>query len=223
MRAITKPVPDWKSIRSVFVDMDGTLLDLYFDNHFWHEHVPLRYGERHGLSTEAARDYLLPRFHAMEGSLQWYCLDHWARELDMDILALKREISHLIRVQPHAERFLQYVRTVGKRLVLVTNAHVDALSLKMQHTRLDDHFDRIVSSHSFGAPKETAAFWHSLQEIEPFKGEYTLLVDDSLPVLCAARAYGIGITIAMRRPDSRQPARETGEFLSVETLGELVP
>ncbi len=216
-------MPDWKSIRSVFVDMDGTLLDLYFDNHFWHEHVPLRYGERHGLTTEAARDHLLPRFRAMEGSLQWYCLDHWAQELDMNILALKREMSHLIQVQPYAERFLQYVHDAGKRLVLVTNAHVDALSLKMEHTRLDGHFDRIVSSHSFGEPKETAAFWHALQGIEPFQGESTLLVDDSLPVLRAARDYGIGTTIAMRRPDSRKPARETGEFLSVETLAELIP
>jgi len=87
MRATSKPVFDWKGIRTVFVDMDGTLLDLHFDNHFWHEHVPLRYGERHGLSTEAARGQLLPRFRAMEGSLQWYCLDHWSRELELDILA----------------------------------------------------------------------------------------------------------------------------------------
>ncbi|MGD8938682.1 MAG: haloacid dehalogenase, partial [Gammaproteobacteria bacterium] len=36
---------DWTQIDTVLLDMDGTLLDLHFDNHFWREHVPLRYGE----------------------------------------------------------------------------------------------------------------------------------------------------------------------------------
>ncbi|MDE2234875.1 MAG: GMP/IMP nucleotidase [Gammaproteobacteria bacterium] len=214
---------DWKGIHTVFMDMDGTLLDLHFDNHFWHEHVPLRYGERHGLSTEAARDQLLPRFRAMEGSLQWYCLDHWSRELELDILALKRELRQLIRVVPHAEMFLQSVRNAGMRLVLVTNAHAEALSLKMEHTRLDGYFNRIVSSHSFGTPKESAAFWQALQEVEPFDGEATLLVDDSLPVLRAARDFGIGSVVAMRRPDSGQPARDIHEFPAITSLAEILP
>jgi 5'-nucleotidase len=216
-------IPDWSRINTVLLDMDGTLLDLHFDNHFWLEHVPLRYAERHGLEPEQARAELMPRFRAMEGTLQWYCLDHWSRELDMDIVALKREITHLIRVLPEAEIFLQQMRAAGKRLVLVTNAHAEALALKMEHTRLDDYFDSIVSSHSIGDPKETPAFWHALQEVEPFESENTLFADDSLPVLRAARDYGIRHLVAMRQPDSQRPAREISEFPSVHTLVELLP
>ncbi|MDE2090405.1 MAG: GMP/IMP nucleotidase [Gammaproteobacteria bacterium] len=223
MPANSKQVADWSHINTVFLDMDGTLLDLHFDNHFWHEHVPLRFAERHGLTTEAARTQLLPRFRAMEGSLQWYCLDHWARELDMDILALKREVGHLIQVLPHVEEFLNHLRYSGKRLLLVTNAHSDALALKMEHTRLDNYFDAIVSSHSLGIPKETIGFWQGLREIEDFDPALSLLLDDSLPVLRAARAYGIGSIVAMRRPDSQQPPREIREFPSIETLAELMP
>ena len=218
-----KTMVDWTQIESVFLDMDGTLLDLHFDNHFWMEHVPLRFAERHGLTTEAARTHLLPRFRAMEGSLQWYCLDHWARELDMDILALKREVGHLIQVLPYVEEFLNKVRSAGKRMLLVTNAHSDALALKMQKTQLESYFDAIVSSHSFGVPKETPGFWQSLREVEDFEPAHSLLLDDSLPVLRAARDYGIGNIIAMRRPDSRQPPRDIEEFPSVETLAELMP
>ena len=223
MPSPAQSISDWSRIRTVLLDMDGTLLDLHFDNHFWLEHVPLRYGEKHGLQREEALAELMPRFRSAEGTLQWYCLDHWSRELDMDIVALKREVVHLIRVLPQVEMFLQSVRDAGKRLVLVTNAHADALSLKMEHTRLDDYFDQIVSSHSFGSPKETPAFWRALQEVEPFERDATLFADDSLPVLRAAREYGIRHVVAMRQPDSQRPAREISEFPSVHSLAELLP
>jgi FMN phosphatase YigB (HAD superfamily) len=32
---------DWQEIKTVFLDLDGTLLDLHFDNHFWLEYVPV--------------------------------------------------------------------------------------------------------------------------------------------------------------------------------------
>jgi 5'-nucleotidase len=223
MRELTHKLPDWDQVESVFLDMDGTLLDLHFDNHFWLEHVPLRYGERAGLSKEAALEALMPRFRAVEGTLAWYSLDHWSRELDMDIVSLKRELTHLIRVLPHAEDFLRAVRKAGKRLVLVTNAHAPVLVMKMERTRLDAHLDAIVSSHDLGNPKETAEFWRSLQQVEPFDPARTLFADDSLPVLRAARDYGIKHLVAMRKPDSKRPAREILDFPSIETFAELMP
>ncbi|MGB9429569.1 MAG: GMP/IMP nucleotidase [Gammaproteobacteria bacterium] len=218
-----KFIPDWPGIQSVFLDMDGTLLDLHFDNYFWREHVPLRYGERHGMSPAAAKAELLPRFRQVQGTLQWYCVDYWSRELGMDILGLKRELENLIRMLPHAQEFLQQTRTMGKQLVLLTNAHAEVLSLKMQRTGLERYFDRIVSAHALGSPKESGDFWHALHALEPFDVEGTLFVDDSLPVLRAARDYGIRNLIAMRRPDSHQATRTIDEFPSVESLAELMP
>jgi len=223
MQHVTHRLPDWTEVDTVFLDMDGTLLDLHFDNHFWLEHVPLRYGEREGMSKQQALEALTPRFRAVEGTLAWYSLDYWSRELDMDIPALKRELQHLIRVLPHAEAFLRAVREAGKRLVLVTNAHAPVLELKMERTRLDRHFDNVVSSHSLGSPKETAEFWHSLQQVERFDPAKTLLADDSLPVLKAARDYGIRHLVAMRQPDSRRPPRDIAEFPAIETFVELMP
>lgn len=52
---------NWKKINSVFLDMDGTLLDLNFDNHFWQEHVPLRYAELSDISLDEAKEVLYPR------------------------------------------------------------------------------------------------------------------------------------------------------------------
>ena len=33
-------LPDWQEIDTVLLDMDGTLLDLHYDNYFWLTHIP---------------------------------------------------------------------------------------------------------------------------------------------------------------------------------------
>ncbi|HWP94729.1 MAG TPA: GMP/IMP nucleotidase [Gammaproteobacteria bacterium] len=216
-------IVDWSRVRTVFLDMDGTLLDLHFDNHFWQEHVPLRYAERHGLSQEEAVRELVPRFRSQEGTLNWYCVDYWSRELGLDILELKRDLEHLIRTHPHVHEFLHAVRLAGRRLVLVTNAHARTLEFKMHRTELDRHFDLVLSSHEFGVPKEGEGFWDRVRAVEPFEPAQVLFVDDSLAVLRAARRYGLGQVIAMRRPDSRFPPRDIGEFPAIESFAEIMP
>jgi putative hydrolase of the HAD superfamily len=213
----------WSNINTVFLDMDGTLLDLHFDNHFWLEHVPQRYGEARGLSFADAKAELLERYRSREGTLEWYCIDHWSRELGLDIALLKEEVHHLIQVHPHVLDFLEAVRATGRRVVLVTNAHQKAIALKMQRTELAGHFDQIVCAHEVGLPKEDVAFWARLHAIEPFMRERTLFVDDSVGVLRAARAYGIHHLCAVLRPDTQQPARVVTEFPAIRDFSELMP
>jgi putative hydrolase of the HAD superfamily len=214
---------DWNAITTVFLDMDGTLLDLHFDTHFWLEHVPRRYGERHGLSFDAALASLVPRYQRMAGTMEWYCVDYWSRELELDIARLKEEVKHLIAVHPHVPDFLLAVRRAGKRAVLVTNAHHKSLALKLRHTRLDGHLDAVICAHDIGVPKEHPAFWHKLQAVESFDPGRTLLVDDSLPVLRSARNYGIAHLLGVRHPDSRQPAKDAEEFDAICSFRDIFP
>lgn len=214
---------DWDQIDSVFLDMDGTLLDLHFDNHFWLEHVPRRYAESTGLTLEAAKAELLPRYRDIEGTLNWYCIDHWSRELGLDIILLKQEVEHLIAVHPYVLDFLESLARRGKRRVLVTNAHQRTLALKLERTRLGGHFERIISAHDLGVAKETPEFWPRLQSTEPFDPERTLFVDDNLQVLRAARAFGLRWLLAVREPDSRAPARQVDDFDSIANFAELLP
>lgn len=214
---------DWGEIDTVFLDMDGTLLDLNFDTFFWMQHVPQRYAEEHRLSVEEAKAHLYPRFRQMEGTIDWYCVDYWTRELGLDIALLKQEVDHLIAVHPYVTDFLDAVRTAGKRVVLVTNAHMKSVALKMERTRLGGHFDAIVCSHDFRVPKEHAAFWEHLQQREPFARERTLFVDDSLAVLRSARDYGIRWLLAVLKPDTRMPPRDVEEFEAIDSFRDILP
>jgi HAD superfamily hydrolase (TIGR01509 family) len=214
---------NWQNVNSVFLDMDGTLLDLNFDNHFWLEFVPRCYAERHGLSVAEAEARLKPRFKATEGRLEWYCLDYWTEQLNLDLVGLKAEIAGLIAVLPHVTDFLEAVRRSGRRLVLVTNAHPKSLGLKMEQTCLHVFFDAIISSHTLGLAKEMPGFWTQLGQIEPFDAAQTLLVDDSPAVLRSAREFGIGHLVAVRKSDSRLPPRDIAEFPAIDDFRELMP
>jgi putative hydrolase of the HAD superfamily len=215
-------VVDWERIDTVLVDMDGTLLDLAFDNFFWLEVVPQRYASLHGLRVDDARRQLAPRFDAAVGTLSWYCLDHWTRDLGMDLKSLKREHREHIRFLPGAPEFLASVRRRGKRVCIVTNAHRDTFEVKAEHTGIDRLVDGVVCSHDFAAPKESAAFWQALERHAPFDGGRTLLIEDSLAVLAAASAHGVQHVLAIRRPDSRQPPRAIAGFAAIDGVGELV-
>ena len=214
---------NWNRLDTLLLDLDGTLLDLHYDNHFWLEHVPRRYAERHGMAADAAREEVLGRYKRVEGTLNWYCVDYWSRELKLDIPQLKEEVNHLIAVHPHVLDFLEAVKAMKKRVVLVTNAHGKTLAIKFQRTALGNHFDAVVCSHDLGLPKEHAGFWTKMQQVQPFEKQAALLIDDSLPVLRSANQYGIEQLLAVYRPDSKLPEKDVGEFRGIRSFREIMP
>ena len=213
----------WSQIHTVLLDMDGTLLDLRFDNYFWRELIPRRYAERHGLPLIEAQAEVKARTQAIEGTLNWYCLDHWGQDLALDIMAIKREIVHLIAVHPQVLSFLHALDDAGKRIVLVTNAHPHSLALKMEKTGLAGHFDALICAHDLGLVKEQPEFWPRLQDIEPFDPATTLLVDDNPAILHTARAYGIAHLVTVLQPDSGALPHLPGEFPAIHRFSELLP
>jgi len=213
---------DWQALDTVLLDLDGTLLDLDFDNHFWQVLVPRVWGEARGLPLEAAQAELVPRFRAREGTLEWYSTQFWSRELGLDIPALKRQDADRVRWLPGAQAFLAEVRRRGKRLVLLTDSHPEAIEVKDSRTGFVALFDRVYSSHGFGAPKMHPGCWQALARSLDYQPARALFVDDTARVLVAAQAAGIGILRAIRRPDSRGVTRGHEEFVAVDSIGELI-
>ncbi len=214
---------NWKKVSTVFLDMDGTLLDLHFDNYFWHEHVPMRYSQKNNINFEYAKQQLQARYQSKSGTLDWYCTDYWTQDLKLDIAVLKQEVAHRIRIFPKVIEFLEKLVDSKKRIVLATNAHRDSIAVKMDAVRLENYFDMIISSHDFGYSKEEQAFWDKLIEVEPFNPATTLFIDDNLEVLAAAEQFGIAHLITIKQPDSTKPQQDTLHYQAISDYSQIIP
>ena len=61
---------DWEHIDTVLLDMDGTLLDLHFDNYFWTQHLPGVYARENRLSENISIDELQGKLNIEQGTGQ---------------------------------------------------------------------------------------------------------------------------------------------------------
>lgn len=218
-----KPIPvDWNTIQTVFLDMDGTLLDLHFDNHFWLEHMPVQYADKHSISLDQARTTLAKITQEKEGTLDWYCLDYWQRTLDMDIVGLKHQVADKIAVRANVEGFLHHIKEQNCRLILLTNAHRKTVTLKFGYTPIQSYFDRVITSHDIGLAKEEVGFWDKLLETEDFNAKHSLFIDDNMDVLGAAENHGIAHLLAIHQPDSQQAPKDTQHYTAVECFSQLI-
>ena len=214
-------LPQWSAIDTVLLDLDGTLLDLAFDTRFWRHTIPAAWAQARGVTVEEAVLHLTPRFREREGTLDWYSVAFWSRELELDVAALKRASMHEVRWLAGVPEFLDTLRRKGKRLVLFTNAHPESLAIKDERTGVSRYLDAMFSSHGFEWPKEDARFWESIRRTEPFDPARTLFVDDSPAVLAAARAAGIRWVFGVRHPDSQGTVRDHGPWPAVDRITDL--
>lgn len=210
------------SCETLMLDMDGTLLDLAFDNFVWRQLVPERWAEKNDMAVDEARAYLFGRYGNVQGDLKWYCLDHWSEELGMSMIDLHRDVDHRIGYLPGAEDFLEKMHAHHIRVIMVTNSHRDTLDLKDDVTGLTRYFDAVYTSHDFGHAKERQEFWQALREEEGFDPDTSVMVDDTHTVLHSARNFGIGGVVAITRPDTTEPHRDGDEFVGVEGVSELI-
>ena len=214
---------DWQKIDTILLDLDGTLLDLNFDLHFWLEYLPLVYSEKHNISHQEAKNIIRPMLNAEMGKLSWYCLDYWQDKFDMDIIQLKQNISHLIQVLPHVEEFLKQAKINNKKVILATNAHRKTIKLKMSIAPLEGYFDDIISPHDYGFAKQEQGFWSQLVAELNLNKERTIFFDDALDVLKSARQSEIKHIVAISKPSSQKKSKTLPGFVNIVDFSEILP
>ena len=212
----------WTDIDTVLLDMDGTLLDLHYDNTLWNQALPERYAAARSLSVAAARQTLFARMASVRHTLQFYCLDYWQDATGIDLDQLHDDFAHLVSYRPGTQDFLRTIRRRGLTSVIVTNAHRGSLRVKDAMTQLTAAVDATVSCHDYGYPKEDRRFWEALAGAHPFDPTRTLLVDDNTFVLDAARSFGVAHLVCVARPDSQRPPRNEVDWTTIDALTELL-
>jgi putative hydrolase of the HAD superfamily len=213
---ITHHVLDWDEIDDVLLDMDGTLLDRHFDNFFFEEELPRRYAALNGLPFEEARDCLMAMYRSVEGELAWTDLHYWTERVGIDIVAMHKELDHMIGFLPGAEEFLRHLRQLGKRVTIVTNAHESGVAVKVARTGLDRHVERIVSAFEVGYLKMRPEYWPGCRRLLGFDPARSLYLDDDEGCLVAADQFGIGHIYHSSKSSSQLPPDTSPRFRSIE-------
>lgn len=212
---------DWTEVDHVLLDMDGTLLDLAFDNDFWGQRIHEKYASIHDISVEQTVAKFDPLFKRVAGTLSWYSTDFWSQQYGYSIIEHSRAYAAGIRWLPFAKEFLHALRESDVRSTIVTNAHPDIVRLKHKITGIQDLVDRTISSHTLGHAKESPNFWRQLQAELKLRPASTLFFDDSPAVLSAAIDFGIERSIAICHPDSTRPKRIPMSSLAINDFEQL--
>jgi putative hydrolase of the HAD superfamily len=213
---------NWDEIDDVLLDMDGTLLDRHFDNFFFEEELPRRYAVLHGLTHEGSRDRLMAMYRSVEGELAWTDLDYWTERVGIDVVALHKELDHLVGFLPSTETFLRDLKILGRRVTILTNAHQAGVDVKIAKTGLDRHVDRIVTASEVGYLKMRPAYWPACQQLVGFNPERALFIDDDEGCLAAAKQFGIAHLVHSAKSSSQLPPVPSASFRSVENLSTLM-
>ncbi len=214
---------DWNQIDIVLLDMDGTLLDLHYDNTVWNGLLPVHYAQHHGLSTDDANAHLMAHMRMVYGTIEFYCLDHWQDFAGFDVLDPHRDAVHLIQWRANAREFLKKTRARGIPLILATNAHRKSIAIKDEYSNLVEMLDDVASAHDYGIPKEDQGYWQALQQAYDFAPARALFVDDNASVLNAARDFGIGQVLAVAQPDSARPPRDDFDYPVLQDFEQIYP
>ncbi|XNM84330.1 GMP/IMP nucleotidase [Escherichia coli] len=179
--------------------MDGTLLDLAFDNYFWQKLVPETWGAKNGVTPQEAMEYMRQQYHDVQHTLNWYCLDYWSEQLGLDICAMTTEMGPRAVLREDTIPFLEALKASGKQRILLTNAHPHNLAVKLEHTGLDAHPDLLLSTHTFGYPKEITVIACGGRSYGS-EAERTLFIDDSEAILDAVAQFGIRYCLGVTNP-----------------------
>ncbi|TNL46310.1 HAD-IA family hydrolase [Acinetobacter bereziniae] len=209
----------------IFFDMDGTLLDLAFDDLIWNTKLPERHAQTHQCSLEQSYNTLNTFYQQHNHTLCWYSSKYWSEKVGVDVLKLQYEYKDKIATRPGCFELLEQLKAQGYRCWLLTNADCAGLQLKLENIDLSPYFEVMISSEEIGYSKEFVEFWEILQQKYPFDPQNACLVDDTTPVLKGAEKFGIQHLITITQPSSGRAARHVLEleYPAIHHLTELLP
>ncbi|WP_374530438.1 HAD-IA family hydrolase [Acinetobacter sp.] len=207
----------------VIFDMDGTLLDLAYDDLIWNQLLPIRYAETHQCTLEQSQATLFEFYQQHSHTLNWYSSRFWSAKVGVDVLALQQEHQHKVSLRGGCIELLEYLKANKYPCWLATNADCASLKFKLEQTGIAEYFDVIVSSETLGHAKEFPAFWEKLHQQHPFNISQAYFIDDTEKVLLGAQKFGLQHLISIQQPSSIGLVRDESPFPMLKHLTDFIP
>lgn len=202
--------------------MDGTLLDLAYDDFIWNHLLPIRYAEIHQCTIEQSKTTLFEFYQEHNHTLNWYSSRFWTAKVGVDVLAMQIEYKDKVKKREGCLELLNYLKENGYSIWLATNADAAGLKLKLEKTHLADYFDVIISSETIGHAKEFVEFWEILAKQHPFDAKTSYFIDDTEKVLNGAKKFGIHNLFSIQQPSSDNAPRTEFAYPMLNNLTDLI-
>lgn len=160
-------MPNYSDKPVIIFDMDGTLLDLAYDDFIWNHLLPIRYAQTHDCSLEHSKQTLAEFYQEHNHTLNWYSTRFWTAKVGVDVLAMQIEHKHRVAQRAGCIELLSYLKANDYPVWLATNADAAGLAFKLEETGIGKYFDVMVSSETLGHAKEFQPFWQKLSKCTP--------------------------------------------------------
>ena len=182
-----------KDNKYFLIDLDGVILDTKYDNFFWQEYIPKVYAEKNNITLSDAINFTHSLFYYKKKTKDWYDITYWSNILDIDIAKEKEKETNMDRIclKDGSLDILDKLKSKGKELFLITNAHRITLNIKLKKFDISKYFSEMVCSHELGYVKEDIQFWHILRLKLKLDYKYSVLVEDTFDNINSAYHAGL--------------------------------